>query len=242
MGGAKKIRSAQFLKDSRRMSFKTLNDGRRQRALVPFLRAADSIPGILFTVIIKKSIKDTILDFRNDDTDDSRLKFDHWSASAVQRFVLMGHFGSLLLGGLSAPTQSVLWLTDEDDLAANDSRIIEGTRALVNIASNYLPHTLSHLRYGTTKSDPGDRSIEDLCALPDLAAGALNEIVVSAPISEILTPAPQSLSTKSRNIAGWLSESFHTLKKITFVIDRAESGKIRVRDLILLPEYSNLYL
>ena len=224
------------------MSFKGLNDRRRQQALVPFLRAADSIPGLLFTVIIEKSLKGTVFDFRSEDAEDPSLKFNHWSASAFQRFVLMGHFGSLLLSGLSAPMQNVLWFTDEDDLAANDSRIIEGTRALATITSNYLPHTLGHLRYGTTKSDPGNRSIEDLAALPDLAAGALNEIIVSTPISHLLTPAPQSLSAKTRNIAGWLSESFHTLKKITFVIDRGETGKVRVRDLILLPEYSNLYL
>lgn len=230
-----------FLRDSRRMSFKALNDRRRQKALIPFLRAADSIPGLLFTVVIEKSLKKTIFNFASDDAEDSDRKFSQWNTSAFQRFMLMGHLGSLLLSGLSAPKQNVIWLTDEDDLAANDARIIQGTNALVNISSNYLSHTLSHLRYGTTRSDPGDLSIEDFAALPDLAAGALNEIVISVPISDIFIRAPHSLSTKTRNIAGWLSESFYTLKKLTFVVDKAETENVRIRDLTLLPEYSNLY-
>jgi hypothetical protein len=224
------------------MSFKALNDRRRCRALIPFLRSADTIPGLLFNVIIEKSVKRAVFNFRSEDVQDRTLKFDLWDKSAFQRFLLMGHFGSLLLSGLSAPMQNVLWFTDEDDLAANDSRVVEGTRALAHITSNCLPHTLGHLRYGTTKCDPGNQSIEDLAALPDLAAGALNEIVSKVPLSRICVPAPRSLSPKTRTIAGWLSENFHTLKKLSFVIDKGEPGKIRVRDVLVLPEYSNLCL
>src|SRR5436190_530310 len=45
-----------FLPDGRRMSFKTLGDRLRQRALTPFLEAAETIEGHLVGVIVTKSI------------------------------------------------------------------------------------------------------------------------------------------------------------------------------------------
>jgi hypothetical protein len=233
---ARRVIRKKFLNDSRRMSFKALNDRQRRQALMPFLQAADSIPGIVFTVVVDKHIKHSAFDFCAGEMQDPAQRFDHWNQSAFQRFVLMAHLGSLLLSGLSAPGQNVLWFTDEDDLAANDLRVTEGTRGLANITSNYLRHNLGHLRFGTTKCDPGNRSIEDLAAIADLAAGALNEIVTSCQLSPIFIPTPHSLSPKTRAIAGWLSDHSCTLKRLTFVVERGNEGKIKVHDLVMRPD------
>src|SRR5262249_27803293 len=46
----------QYMADGRRMSFKALNDRQRQGALVPFLRAANAIHGVLISIAVRKSI------------------------------------------------------------------------------------------------------------------------------------------------------------------------------------------
>ncbi|MGH7989756.1 MAG: hypothetical protein ACREDS_06110 [Limisphaerales bacterium] len=46
----------EFLKDSRRMAFKKLDDSVRQRALLPFLRAADQMQGLCLCVALNKQI------------------------------------------------------------------------------------------------------------------------------------------------------------------------------------------
>ena len=46
-----------FLLDGRRMAFKSLNDGNRRRALIPFLSAANHLSGVSVTLAIRKSIK-----------------------------------------------------------------------------------------------------------------------------------------------------------------------------------------
>jgi hypothetical protein len=45
----------QYLPDGRRMSFKSLGDKYRQRALVPFLQAADTIYGHIVCLVVTKS-------------------------------------------------------------------------------------------------------------------------------------------------------------------------------------------
>lgn len=42
---------------SRRISYKALNDGKRRRALLPFLEAANLIPGILVNVLIDRGVE-----------------------------------------------------------------------------------------------------------------------------------------------------------------------------------------
>jgi hypothetical protein len=46
-----------YLPDMRRMSYKALGDKQRQAALIPFLRIANCIPGLLLTIMVDKRIK-----------------------------------------------------------------------------------------------------------------------------------------------------------------------------------------
>ena len=46
-----------ILKDSRRLSYKRLTEACRARAMVPFLRVSNSIPGLLVTFLIDKRIQ-----------------------------------------------------------------------------------------------------------------------------------------------------------------------------------------
>ena len=228
------------LQDSRRMSFKALNDSRRRQALVPLLRAANTIPGLLLIVLVDKSIGTLFKD--DEGTENALSGVKNWHKPTLERFLRMAHLGSLLLAGLSAEGQNVLWITDEDDIVANSQRIVDGTKAISHISSHYLRHTLGHLRYGSTKSDDGSFFIEDLAAIPDLAAGALNELTSHGSIPrsrDIRIPLSSELSLKTQCITGWLGDGqLHPLKRIFLVLDAGEGESIRSRAITLETEGS----
>jgi len=216
----------------RRMAFKAMGDRIRRRALNQFLAASNSIPGLSYTVLIDKRINSLFLpDTGTEERDSLTPLLVNWKPKVRERFLRVAHFGFLLVTGLSAKGQDFLWITDEDDIVANTSRLKEATKALAHISSHYLRHGLGHLRFGTTKCDDGSLALEDLAAIPDLVAGALGEMAAAQEIpgGDIFVPIEAGISIKSREILGWLAESTHTLKRIVMGIDLLQNDRLIVR-------------
>jgi hypothetical protein len=152
----------------------------------------------------------------------------------VKKLLWTSHLGSLLFAGLSAPGQNLLWFTDEDDIGANPQRVTEATTLIAHISSGYQSHPSGHLRFGTTACDNGDLFLEDIVAIPDLAAGALSEVPKihsQSRISQIAMPLRGHVSNKALAILGWLASGAHpTLHKLTLVVDQGDTReKVRVR-------------
>ncbi|MFN0018783.1 MAG: hypothetical protein ACKVP0_11030 [Pirellulaceae bacterium] len=219
----------------RRMSFKALGDGVKQRALPKFLEAADHLNGLLAIFLVDKRIgslfgKSPRFDFTN------LAKYEVYGSHVFERLMRVVHFMSLLISGLSSPKQNVYWFTDADDIAANHDRV----RMLVDISTRvmgqYVSHGLGHFRCGTSKDcDNGSLQIEDLCAIADLAAGAVTELVNrhedagTVPNSKLVIPAPSTLSAKAASLGVWLS-LVRRLKRVVLLLDReGESTNIRVK-------------
>ena len=166
-----RVRSS-LLSDGRRLAYKNLRDRRQEMALIPFLNAADDIPGVLLTVLVDRQI-DNLFRFDEEDLTEPNIgPLARWPRTTLEKMLRVVHLISLLLAGLSKPGQNVVWITDQDEIAANETRLNELLIAFRNVASNYLSHGLGHLRIGTTDVDDGSRDIEDLASVADLAAGA----------------------------------------------------------------------
>src|SRR5260370_23722684 len=103
--------------------------------------------------------------------------FSDYNAATIEKTLRVTHFVSLLLRGLCAPGQDVLWITDEDELVANEFRLRRFVEIFASISSNYLEYDLGHLKIGTTQSDTGKRYLEDLIAVCDLCAGSLQDVL-----------------------------------------------------------------
>jgi len=226
----------EFLRDNRRMGYKGMNDRRKRSALLPFLRAADNIPGLVLTVLVDKRLQAELL-FSGAERGSVPDLLQSWPVPVVKKFIWVIHVGSALVAGLSAKGQNLLWITDEDDIAANDSRIIEATPLVAGILSQYLPHDMAHLRFGTTKCDSGDLLLEDFAAIPDLAAGALVEIPKVDTVrldSGVRTPLRGYVPWKALSILSWLGRGSGELRKISVVVDQGDSGaQVRARALDL---------
>jgi len=217
---------------SRRLSYKALNDVRRRRALLPFLEVANLIPGILVSVLIDRSVQTAFE--RDDPFEQEALRsqlFPGWSAPVVERALRVVHLVSFFLAGLTAPGQDVLWITDEDDIAANEARLRQLVDVFARVSSHYLPHDLRHLRIGTARSDTGRRDLEDVLAIADLAAGALQETVKAqgVPSGGFWLPPPTRIQAKTRSILDWFSDGTAALKRLVYVVDEVpDSGKLRI--------------
>lgn len=209
--------------EGRRVSFKKLGDALKQRMLPDFLQAANLLPGLCVCVLIDKAIpsmfrKEGPLDFSEPDL----APFSHYPRIAFEKLLRVVHLVSFFLAGLTMPGQNILWFTDQDDIAANDTGVVELTRIWENILSHYLQHDVGHLRCGTTASDNGSLQIEDLAAIPDLVAGAIVDAINSyaaagtIPALGLLTPPPDNVSPKAREIIGWFSEDWWPMHRLVY--------------------------
>lgn len=224
----------QYLADGRRMSFKNLNDRKRREALIPFLDAADEIAGINVTLAIQKKIKFL---YSNMEAKDLLEKHLHttgkWKNYGFERVVRVSHLVSFLIAGLSFPNQNVYWVSDEDNLFANDAKSKDMAKILSGFSGVYVKHTLSELGIGTTKIDEEDRGIEDFTSIPDLMAGAVAEITTNLSkaygggIPEGLASSlPEKLRPKTDLLCRWLGDNTQRLKRTVIVIE--DIGENRV--------------
>ena len=225
-----------ILKDKRRMSCKGLNDSRKRSALLPFLRVADSLPGVLVTVLVEKKYSATMA-IEEADHDQLPLAVQSWPASTIRKFVWAMHLGALFVAGLSRPFQNLWWITDQDAIAANDGRLIGATPIVAGILTQYCSRDMGHLRFGTTACDNGDLFLEDIAAITDFAAGALSEIPVLATtkqISSIAVPLGGHVPSKALQILNWIgTPKPQPLRRLVFVVDQGDTkNKVRVRGLV----------
>jgi hypothetical protein len=240
------IREA-FGLSSRTFAYKKLGDMKKQLALDRFLAAADQLHGACITVLVDRRIKSFFVDDGCGDRDQAAKLWPGvvFTRATFERLMRVVHLNSFFLAGLAGPGQSILWFTDQDDIAANPARLTILTEILAIILSHYLrlpddqvPFTLGHLRCGTTASDTGTLQIEDLAAIPDLVAGALAEAFTCfdkedrRPKSQLIVPPPRSLPEKARRIIGWLSDESARLKRHVFSIEPTDSvGQLRIKRL-----------
>lgn len=166
----------ELLRGSGEMGYKNLKDGIKFRALIPFLEAANALPGLSVTVAIAKDVRylspGRIADAYGPDADNP-WKGDENAFERAQRIV---HVAGLLLGGLAGPGQHVDWVTDKDDIACSPQRIEHLKRMVNSTCALYLPPSMGQLDIRTNDPDP-DMFLSDFLAIPDLIAGCLSEVL-----------------------------------------------------------------
>lgn len=226
----------------RRFAYKKLNDQVRAKALWPWLVAADDLPGLLVTVLIDKSLGSL---FPPADLVTLKAAFPEFSTvkpAAVERLFRVCHFLSMFVAGLSAPGQHLHWVSDEDEIAANESRLQLLGWTFTQVSTMYLGRAPAHVRCDTTGSDDGSLHFEDLASLPDLAAGTLTEVQTqqiinrSMPESHTPMPIPASISPKSQPLLHWFTLPDRALRRMTFAVWPAPNDMLRMNKIVFLKE------
>lgn len=224
--GQRHLRSSSLRK--RRMSFKRLNDVVKQQALVPFLDLADTIQGA-FTVVVVPRDFGQISEIASPA---SKSLLDLWKPKIHEHLMRVTHLGGIVTAVMSRPNQDLYFMIDEDDAASNVKQLTRLTEIVARVLSNCLHHDLRHIRVGTTKSDDGSLSIEDLAAISDLAAGSTWELMKSLnsnkihPVKGIVTSFPRMISRKAQVIGHWLAHDEGTLRKsiLLYTSEKGQNG------------------
>jgi hypothetical protein len=218
------------------MSYKALNDYHRKAALLPFLDAANEITGLLISIALDRNVT-SFFEHVAEEHSATYAAFAGWKPEPIERALRVMHFASLILRGISTTGQDVWWFTDQDDIVANEQRLTSFVSIMATISSHYLPHTLRHLRIGTTTCDTESRDIEDYVAIPDFAAGAIQELLGTGGVRLLLDapslflPKSQAVVPKARSILDWFADNTQPLRRLTFVIDEPVQGKPRITTL-----------
>jgi hypothetical protein len=228
-----KIRAAGRL-GRRRMAFKSMNDAVRTAALNDFLESANKIMGLLIVFAIHKESGSLFGPGKK--LDPMSLDFEPLrtlSAPVAEKLMRVISFLGFLIAGFSERGQDVLWATDDDAIAANDLRVRQLVDAFAIVSSNVLSHDLRHLRVATAKQDKGDLSLEDLLAVPDIAAGGIAEMLSSmfphgAPPAGFEFPRCDNASGKARKVLDWFADNTQPLCRVCFLIDQTPD-KQRIR-------------
>lgn len=234
---AQKSLRKQFLPDGRRLSYKALNDRHRNAALPHFLEATNLLSGLLVVILVDKSIESLFKSSGRIESSDPEIQsLAHWAPHVVEKLLRICHFASFFVAGLSRANQNVLWITDQDDIAANAKKHGELVSTFGHISSHYLPHTLGHLRIATTASDTGNRDVEDFVAVADLAAGAICETLNTyhrlgiPPVPGVTLLIPNGIDAKVLRLMNWFSDSRSSLKRLVLAFEPlAGSTRLRVR-------------
>ena len=222
----KRVREA-ILHD-RRMSYKGLSDGVKRRALHDFLAASNALPGLLLTVLVNRQIP-TILGPEN--LSDLRNLLPHQANlpgnSLLERMARVSLFASFAISGLLRDGQRIQWITDVDDIIANKVRREQMLRVIERTSASCEPTPEISLRLGSTAQADASLVLEDLAAIPDLAAGSLGTIVGSAPgmlsamIAGLALPRSDTVRSRDREIMSWLAWKRAPLKRWCFAIEPA---------------------
>jgi len=233
-----RVRS-RYLANGRRMAYSRLSDVHRSEALIPFLRAADSIPGLLASFLIDKRLG-RVFTRSGRPAAGTMPEFASWRRNTRERLLRALHFAGVLLAGLSMPGQDVVWITDNDAIVPNVERLTEATQLAAAVVSLYLPHSLGNLRFGTSNTDPGDQQIEDILSLPDLVSGTLVDAFTALrrqqvfPTRAVGVAFPDGLPEKPRTVLRWLADGEYgrPLKRLIYTMERGHKpGKVIFSDI-----------
>ncbi len=228
---------ARFLPDGRRISYKRLGDRIRGKALGPFLEIANSLTGLLVCFVVHRAI---ISLFGREKLEPANIQYaplQSYPVHVAEKLLRVTHFLALLVAGVSAKGQDLLWVTDQDPVAPNDNSLTVLTDVFGRATASLLPHRMRNLRVATAKSDPGDCSIEDALAIPDLVAGVLPEALGlmlgerGAPPSGLFLPRLDIVPHKVRILLDWFSDNTQRLRRLVILIDQMEGRSLRATNL-----------
>lgn len=217
----------------RRMSYKSLNDGHRRRALVPFLRAGNTIPGFIVTFAIEKTLG-SLFEEDWESLQGALPGLDSFKVATSRKLFHIGHLAGLTVCPWLTPGTDLTWLTDDDDFTASIPLIRSSTDSLATIISEHSKCDLGHFRFGSASYVDVNRQSEDLLALSDLCCGAVSDTAQlwhvldeGETIRSMAPLADLCAKPKAQLVMGWLTDpNSFSLKKVVLRLRSSSDGGV----------------
>ncbi|MFM9859037.1 hypothetical protein RUR49_11175 [Pseudoxanthobacter sp. M-2] len=227
-----------LLTDGRRMSFKRVVDEARMNALIAYLDAADALTGHLVVIAVDKRIKHLVCPPQKFSR--FRSAFDlkaRWNEQGLEDMARKAYFLTICLSIWAAPGMDLEWISDQDQSVANELRLDDFHRTAARMISLYLQFPMGVFAMNTTAIDGPERHYEDLCAIPDLAAGMVSDVSAAifggGGLQSTGAAQVDSFSEKTEMIASWFWWPIHGLKRTMLSFDHGGGGPHSIRTITM---------
>jgi hypothetical protein len=226
---------SQWLPDGRRLSFKQLREPVRRRSLPFFLDMAGAIRGNVITFLVDTRIKS----FMDNGPATIHEAFPDCFPSdtkpgTMEKMLRLATFLAMLTAGFRREDQRSLWISDHDETLDTFNKR-EGFARL----GYYLTFAFSRwtkpadLEFGTTESIYAPIWAEDVCAIPDLIAGACSRLSGTLPTffgRKHWTSVVRSKDVQDQRaitVGNWMAKTNTSLRQILLRMELDENGSLR---------------
>ena len=220
------------LPDGREMAYKSLSDCHRQRALGPLLSAAGGISGAFVVFALDKRIRHLCATEHSARRlrDSGTLKAQ-WKPLDFERMSRIALLASCVVARFGTADQAILWVIDQDSAVANTDRHDDFCRMATTFLAMLTTTSFGPAGICTTAVDVDGSGEREVAAIPDLAAGAWREALLSLR-DRGSTPSPGELcgytGGKARKILDWFMDGRTSLQKLFVRFESLASNRIRV--------------
>lgn len=229
-----RIRST-YLTDGRRISFKRMNDANRQKAIVPFLQAADTLSGHLVTIAVDKRKRALA-----GESNSLALWQRHhglsgrWNQKSFEDMTRKCLFFAALMSVCGRTQSNISWITDQDEFVANEHRLDDAQRFAARALAQFHPNKSGIFAMNHAAIDAPDLQYEDLCAVADLAAGMTADVCTELSLAGAWRTGERrplhedEMQGKTSLLSDWFGFTGGSLMKTLLLIEH-EGSKYSVR-------------
>jgi hypothetical protein len=223
------------IEDGRRFGYAKMNDPRKRVATGELLEALTEQRGLLVSLSVRKVLK-SVFD-TSGQLDRSSWGVEHcvgWANADLEKMLRVVHTVAFFTAGIASGGQNVRWITDHDNIAANEQRFQQMAVVFRNVLDQYLSVRLNSVSCSTTFGSPLE--VEDFAAIPDLVGGAIVELFTAHArnghdISEATFPRPDKLPLKTHEILDSLAQPGH-LRRVFYKVEPGPAlGTIEIADI-----------
>lgn|GEM_PF-4334194 len=206
----------------RRISYSKMRDSRKWNAANAFVSAMNSIRGVSTTFLVDKRIVHLFGDLsRYAGQTLGGLAVTSWKPHVLERMARL--ILAFFTAGLASDEQDIIWITDEDEIVANETRREAASNALLNSLARFAHCQLRGIYVATTAYDTGTLELEDFAAIPDVIGGAVTEALSDKwregiPLTELVTPPTLRITPRADLLIGELFNPTARLRKLVYAI------------------------
>ena len=207
----------------RRLSYKDLRDGIKWRALPRFLASAGPLRGYCLAVAIAKDLEPLVEDVA--DHKGHLAPLAKWRVAPRLRALHVAVVAAILIASTSPADADFKFVTDDDEMVANPIRLHQFRTLLNVVVGQVSPKRFGSLAIRTTGIPTRNLFAEDLCALPDLVAGALMDFLRSRGATASRHPlrlASSALDRRARVLIDWMLTEANGPTRLAAIIDAAD--------------------
>ncbi|HWP84138.1 MAG TPA: hypothetical protein VNN17_03035 [Terriglobia bacterium] len=213
----------------RRLSYKDLrHDTIRRKALPHFLASADRLRGYCLAVAFAKNLDPLVEDVA--DHKGLLAPLAQWPKPLRLWGLYVTVVAATLIQSTCSADADFVFFTDEDELVSPRERLEQFVTLLRVVVRDIGPNQYGTITYGTAGMTGNNLFVEDMCAVPDLVAGALTDYLRSAGGEATLEVPSTALDPRARVVIDWMLTKAGGLTRLAAVDDAAPAPQIgRVR-------------